>query len=133
MTADLHKPALIYDGECSFCLRQIERIKHRDREAGFEYLPRLTPGLEERFPRLAEGDFNSGMRLIMPDGTIHVGADAVYQVARHLPGWRRLAWLYRLPGLHGLARLAYGWVAARRSSLGPASTDDSCSTQSRAE
>lgn len=133
MTADLHKPVLIFDGECSFCLRQIQRIKHRDRRAKLEYVPRLTPGLDQRFPRLAEGDFDSGMRLITPEGIIHVGADAVYHVARHLPGWRRLAWLYRVPGLHGLARLAYGWVAARRSSLGPARTDDSCSTPPRAE
>ena len=133
MTADLNKPVLIYDGECPFCLKQIERIKRRDTEASFEYVPRQTPGLDERFPRLAEGDFDSGMRLIQPDGIIHVGADAVYHIARRLPGWRRLAWLYRLPGLHGLARLAYGWVAAHRRSLEPARTDDSCSTRPRAE
>ncbi len=112
------KSVLVYDGECGFCRRQIERIQRRDQQQGFEYLPRQTPGITDRFPALAEGDFNTGMRLIFPDGRIRVGADALYEVARRLRGWRWLAWLYRVPGLHRLARALYAWVAAHRYALG---------------
>ena len=47
----------------------------------FELVARQTEGPTERFPTLAEGDFNTGMRLITPDGAKLVGADAAYQIA----------------------------------------------------
>ena len=122
----MERPVVVYDGECPFCRSQVARIQRRDRHALFEYTARQSPGLTERFPKLAEGDFNTGMRFVMPDGVVHVGADAVYQIARRLPVWRLGAWLYRLPLMHGLLRWAYGWVAAHRRSLGRACQDDTC-------
>ena len=121
------KPVVVYDGECSFCLRQIEQIKRRDRCSRFEYVPRQSPGLDERFPRLADDDFNSGMRLITAEGQIFVGADALYHIARGLPIWGKIAWIYRLPGLNSLARLAYRWIAANRYRLGGSGGKTSCS------
>ena len=123
---DIGQPVIVYDGECVFCQRQIERIKRRDKQERFEYVPKQTPGLDDRFPRLAEGDFNTGMRLITPTGEIHVGADAVYQITRVLLPWRLFAWLYRVPGIHAVLRLAYSWVAARRQKLGKSCADDAC-------
>ncbi len=133
MDAEQTRPVVVYDGECPFCLKQIERIQRRDHWSRFEYAARQKPGLEERFPRLADEDFNSGMRLVTPEGVIQVGADAVYHIARRLPGWRRLAWIYRVPVLHGLARLAYRWVAAHRQSLGASRGDNSCTTPADVE
>ena len=123
--ADL-RPVIVYDGQCAFCRGQMARVRRRDTQGRFDDAARETPGLTERFPSLAQGDFNKGMRLIMPDGQVHVGSDAVYHIARQLPVWRRLAWLYRVPVLHGLARLAYGWVAANRQRLGRSCTTGAC-------
>jgi len=120
------KSVVVYDGECAFCRGQIARIRRWDRLGLFEYLPRQTPGITDRFPALAHQDFNTGMRLILPDQTIRVGADAVHEIARRLPRWRWLAWLYRIPGLHALARAAYAWVAAHRQSLGPRCDSEGC-------
>ena len=128
MSQNQAKPVVVYDGECSFCLRQIERLKRRDRRSQFEYVPRQSPELDERFPRLADNDFNSGMRLITPGGEILVGADALYHIARRLPIWGNIAWIYRLPGLNTLARLAYRWIAANRQRLGRSSAETSCSS-----
>ncbi len=115
---DVNQPwAVVYDGECPFCQRQIARIRRRDSLGRFEYVPRQTAGLTERFPALAEGDFDTGMRLIRPDGRVYVGADSVYKISRRLPAWLWFAWLYRIPGIHALARSAYAWVAAHRQSL----------------
>ena len=108
---------IVYDGECSFCRRQVARIRRRDVEGVFETIPRQTPGLTERFSQLLEGDFNTGMRLILPDGTVLVGAEAIYGIARRLGRWRWFAWLYRVPLLHGLCKWGYGWIAANRSKL----------------
>ena len=127
------RAVVVYDGECPFCLKHIERIRRRDSRGCFEYAARQAPGLEVRFPKLTDQDFNSGMRLITPQGNIHVGADAVYHIARRLPVYRRLAWLYRVPVLHGLSRLVYRWVAAHRLSLGASRSDSSCTTPTDAE
>ncbi len=118
MSEAARQPVVVYDGECAFCRRQIARIRRYDRHARFECVPRQTPGLTERFPALGDGGFDTGMRLIMPDGRIYIGADSVYQIARRLAVFRWFAWLYRVPGIHVLARAAYGWIAARRQSLG---------------
>jgi len=119
-------PVVVYDGECPFCRRQIARIRRYDRHGRFECVPRQTLGLTDRFPALADGDFDTGMRLISPDGEIYVGADSVYYIARQLPVWRWFAWLYRIPGVHALARAAYAWIAAHRRSLGRGCDDDAC-------
>lgn len=119
------RPVVIYDGACPYCRRQIQRMRRLDDRDTFEYVPRQAEGLEQRFPKLAEGDFNTGMRLVEPGGAIHVGADAVYHIARRLRVGRWVAWLYRVPVLHQIARGIYGWIARNRMKLGPC-TDETC-------
>ena len=63
----LRKSTVIYDGQCSFCRQSVSRIARLDRNDKFEFIARQTKGLDLRFPKLAEGDFNTGMRLITPD------------------------------------------------------------------
>ena len=116
-SAEPVRSVVVYDGECSFCLKQVGRMKRRDTAGVFEYVPRQSEGLMQRFPKLAEGDFNSGMRLANPDGSIDVGADAVYQIARRLSGWKLVAWLYRVPVLNWISRSGYGWIAKHRYQL----------------
>ncbi len=124
--ASPRKSTLVFDGHCSFCRRWVARIARRDRSGTFEFVARQTEGLTERFPKLVEGDFNTGMRLITPDDAIHVGADAAYQIIRRLRYWRRIAWLYRVPGIHRLTRTVYAWVAANRQSLSGDCDDGAC-------
>ena len=118
------RSTLVYDGDCSFCRRWVARIGRRDRSGTFEFVARQTDGLTERFPKLAEGDFSTGMRLITPDDTIHVGADAAYQIVRRLRYWRSIAWWYHIPGVHWFTRVVYGWIAANRQSLGGRCDDE---------
>ena len=117
MSEAAQRLVVVYDGECAFCRRQIAQLHRYDRHGRFQCVPRQTPGLTGRFPALGEGGFDTGMRLIMPDGQIYVGADSLYQVARRLPIFRWFAWPYRVPGVHALARAGYHWIAARRRSL----------------
>ena len=111
------KILIVYDGDCAFCQRSIAAIRSRDRFERFEYVPRNTPGLEERFPQLTLENFSSGIRVIDGDGTVHVGADGVHKIAARLPYFRRLAWLYHAPVVHGITRLIYAWIAANRMKL----------------
>ncbi len=124
----LDRPVVVYDGACGFCLNQVDRIKKRDRAETFEYVPRQAEGLEQRFPALAQGDFNSGMRLVLTDGSIAVGPDAVYEIARRVQGWNKLAWLYRLPVLREIFRALYAWVARHRKRLARQCDSGACVT-----
>lgn len=101
-------------------------MRRRDSGACFEYVARRSAGIERRFPQLADGDFNTGMRLIHTDASMSVGADAVYHIARRLDGWRRLAWLYRVPGLRQLLRIAYAGVARNRHRLAARCDSGAC-------
>jgi predicted DCC family thiol-disulfide oxidoreductase YuxK len=120
------KPVVIYDGECPFCIRQIERFKSLDPNNQFDYVPRQQPGVEDRFPILAHSDFDTGMRYIDINGKVEVGADAVYQIARRLPLFRPVAWIYRLPVCKQIVRLVYAWVAANRKRLGQTCENGAC-------
>ena len=57
---------------------------------------------------------------------VSAGADAVYQIARQIKGWEQLAWLYRVPVLHGVFRAAYAWVAKYRYKLAKRCENDIC-------
>ena len=121
------RPAIVYDGECRFCLWSLGRIRRFDRNGRFEYLPRQTAGIEERFPVLTSSDFNTGLRLIHDGGRVDVGADAVYEIYRRLPPWHLLAWVYRLPVIRQLFRAGYGLVARNRHRFGRVEcADESC-------
>jgi predicted DCC family thiol-disulfide oxidoreductase YuxK len=134
MTPDKNKPVIVYDGECNFCLAQINRIHKMDTGNQFEYLARQDPSAEIRFPILRSIDFNKGMRLIMPPdgsepGHNYEGADAVYQIARRLPLIGAIAWLYCVPGINQIAKGIYAWVAKNRSKLsGLSCSSGSCDT-----
>ena len=117
---------VVYDGQCAFCRKQVERIRRRDAQRVFEYLPRQAEGIEQRFPGLADGDLDSGMRLVHPDRSISVGADAVYEIARRVSGWKRLAWLYRVPVLNSICRAGYAWIAKNRYKLAGKCEDGAC-------
>jgi predicted DCC family thiol-disulfide oxidoreductase YuxK len=108
---------VVYDGQCRFCLAQMERIRRRDRGSRFEYVANQHPALLDRFPILGQTDLQTGLRLITPDGQVHVGADAIYEVARRLPVWRHWAWLYRAPGCRTVAGWVYQKIAAHRYHL----------------
>ncbi|MEE2657698.1 MAG: DUF393 domain-containing protein [Candidatus Latescibacterota bacterium] len=120
----MSKPTIIYDGECRFCLWSLRRIQHLDRHCRYEYVPRQAPGVDERFPILTQSDFNIGLRLILVGGSpVHVGADAVYQIYRHLPPASWIAWVYRIPGITQLFRVGYAFIARNRHRFGRVECD----------
>lgn len=108
---------VIFDGQCQFCRRETDRIRRWDKAGHFEFLDMHDAGVLRRFPRLAGQDLNSGMRLILADGRIWAGADAVREVLQRLPGGAWVSALYWIPGVGRLARGIYSWVARHRRSL----------------
>lgn len=114
----MEEQVIVYDGACRFCLWSVGRIRRLDVRGQFEYVPRQADGVEARFPKLAASDFNTGLRLVLRRDTVYVGADAVYEIYRRMPPFHRVAWLYRVPGLHRVFRMGYALVARSRHLFG---------------
>lgn len=110
---------VVYDKECPFCRGRVEWLRRRDRLRALHFEAAQAPGLVQRHPQFGGLDLLAGMHVLMPTGQVHGGADAVYAVARVLPGWRHVALLYRIPVLRPLFRALYQRVARRRKRDGP--------------
>lgn len=120
------RPCIIYDGQCAFCRRQVERIRRRDPRNQFDYLAFEDPEVNRRFAHLDITDVDAGLRLITPDQQVYAGHDAVYHIARRIRPWRPLAWLYHLPGARPLFARLYAWIARHRHRLAPKCEANSC-------
>jgi len=79
-----------------------------------EILPCRSSVRAERFPQIAESACLTAMQLVMPDGAVLAGADAVPELLRRIRGLAWLATFFALPGMRPLARVVYGWIAKNR-------------------
>ena len=79
-----------------------------------EILPCRSTLRASRFPQVAEDACMTAMQLVLPDGRVLAGADAVPELLRRIRGLAWLAGFFALPGMRPLARLVYGWIARNR-------------------
>ena len=107
------KPLMIWDGECHFCKRWIERW--REITAGkVDYVTYQEAA--NRFPEIPIEQFQRAVAFIEPDGKAFFAAEAVYRSLRYRFSRRWLAWSYdRVPGFAAVSELAYGFIARHRS------------------
>jgi predicted DCC family thiol-disulfide oxidoreductase YuxK len=118
---------IVYDAECSFCRRQVERIKKLNRgKNAFEYIPRQREGLLALYPSLQPFENIDGMRFIDDKGVASVSCDAVVEIAKRLPGLAWTAMFYKLPPCRWVARRVYNWIAKNRYRWNPPCENDSC-------
>lgn len=112
-SADGELPTLIFDGECGMCRQAVERLQRWDREHRLRYVPFQDENAVARFgialPALA-----AAMHLVLPDGRVYAGADAVPELGKLLPGKRWWAWGFAVPGVKPVARHVYRRIAERR-------------------
>jgi predicted DCC family thiol-disulfide oxidoreductase YuxK len=106
------KPLMIWDGECHFCRRWIERW--REITAGeVEYVTYQEAA--NRFPEIPIEQFKRAVALVEPDGKAFFAAEAVYRSLRYRSSRRWLAWSYdRVPGFAAASELAYKHIARHR-------------------
>ena len=107
------KPLLIYDGDCRFCRRWIERWKKKLADC-VEFEPYQTAAA--RFPDVPGRHFRESVQFVDETGRRYAGAEAAYRLFDRAPGGSRLFWFYRhLPGFRALSEWGYRLVAGNRS------------------
>jgi lipase maturation factor 1 len=110
-------PTIVYDGDCGFCQRWVDRFKRWERGDQVA-LMRLQDEDAPRITGKSREELHRAMCLVLPDDRVFSGADAAREVMRYA----RLGWLARLgfalPGAMWVSRRVYAAVAARRRELG---------------
>jgi len=103
-------PIVIFDGDCHFCRRWIERWRGLTGGA-VDYAP--FQEVAERFPEIPREDFEQAVHFIDSDGSVYRGAEAVFRsLGRRARVW---SWCYKhVPGFAPITETAYAFVARRR-------------------
>ncbi|HYG22365.1 MAG TPA: DCC1-like thiol-disulfide oxidoreductase family protein [Verrucomicrobiae bacterium] len=113
------RPVLIYDGECGFCRRWIQRWR-RATGAGVDYLPSQGREVAERFPEIPAAQFDEAVHLVSIDGSVSRGAEAVLRSlgsSNSGSAARWLRWYQRFPWFAAVVDWGYRFVARNRSWL----------------
>jgi predicted DCC family thiol-disulfide oxidoreductase YuxK len=109
------KDLLLFDGDCRFCIQQVERLKRWARNQ-LDALPLQTPELLETLG-IPYGAAMSAMHLVTVEGGIYRGIEAAITALRHRPVLGILVRCYYVPGIKQLADLGYRLVARYRYAL----------------
>lgn len=106
------KPLVVFDGDCHFCRRWIERWKELTAGA-VDYLP--FQEVAAQFPEIPSEAFADALHFIEGDGAVYRGAEAVFRSLGMLRGGRALVWCYEhLPVFAPLTEAAYRVIASNR-------------------
>ena len=106
------KPLMIWDGECHFCRRWIERW--RQITAG-EVDYATYQEAANRFPEIPLEQFQRAVAFIEPGGKAFFAAEAVYRSLRYRSSRKWLAWSYdHIPGFAAISETAYDFIARHR-------------------
>lgn len=109
------KPLLIYDADCHFCRRWIARWQNATGDA-VNYIPLQDASVGICFPEIPRPELERAIHLIMPDGSVCDGAQAVFRSLASAGKERWLLYLYeKMPGFEDITELVYEEIAAHRS------------------
>jgi lipase maturation factor 1 len=106
-------PLMIWDGECHFCKRWIERW--REITAGkVDYATYQEAAA--RFPEIPVEQFQRAVAFIEPNGEAFFAAEAVYRSLGYRSSRKCLVWSYdHVPGFAAISETAYKFIARHRS------------------
>lgn len=101
------KPLLVYDNDCDFCRYWIAQWQHITGDR-IDYAPSQEVAAE--FPEIPPLAFENSVQLILQNGTVLSGAEAVFRALNsdlflwcyyHLPGFASMSeWVYRFVAQH---------------------------------
>jgi predicted DCC family thiol-disulfide oxidoreductase YuxK len=105
---------VVYDGNCQFCLRQVDRLHRLDSKGRLAFLSLHDPAVAELCPNLSHDDLMKQMYVLDKKGQQHGGAAAIRYLSRKLPRlWPAVPLLY-MPFCFPIWQWLYRQVANRR-------------------
>jgi predicted DCC family thiol-disulfide oxidoreductase YuxK len=110
----MNKTALIYDASCPVCSKTVQWIAENEVKDSFEMLPCGSETLDARFPDIDRAACARAMHLVLPDGSVLRGGNALPEIFKRLRRYKLIAVLFGLPGATLVSRILYRWFAERR-------------------
>ena len=108
MSPQSSKPLLVYDNDCDFCRYWITQWQHVTGDR-VDYAPYQEVAAE--FSEIPLSAFENAVQLILQNGTVLSGAEAVFRALNN----RLLLWCYyHLPGFASVSEWGYRFVAQHR-------------------
>ncbi len=104
---------VFFDGQCAFCIAWARRFGPVLDPRGFALAPLQDPRVQALLGLPLE-QLLLEMRVLTADGRQYGGADAFLYLAQQVWWAWPLCALAKLPGMRGVLRAGYRWVAARR-------------------
>ena len=103
---------MIWDGDCHFCGRWIERWREMT-EGRVDYERFQTAA--EKFPEIPRDEFEKAVQFVETDGQVFRAAEAVYRSLGYSRHHHFLPWLYdHVPGVAPISEAVYSFIAAHR-------------------
>jgi predicted DCC family thiol-disulfide oxidoreductase YuxK len=113
------KPTLIYDGDCGFCSRMVEKVRKYDTENRIVYSPfQSIP--DGAYTAADRARFKQAVHFLDEDRILSWGGHTLPHIMKYLPRWRKWAWFFNLSGILWFASLFYDRVARKRHLYGTA-------------
>ncbi|HJZ83266.1 MAG TPA: DUF393 domain-containing protein [Pyrinomonadaceae bacterium] len=118
---------VLYDGQCALCRASAARVRRFDLRGRIELVDLHESSVSHRFPQVDREEAMKWMVAVNPRGRTYKGSDAWARVGLLLPGWKLVAWVLLVPGIHRLATKIYDWIARNRYRWNSTiCNDDSC-------
>lgn len=112
MQRDVAKPLLVYDGDCDFCRFWIKYWQGVTIDQ-VDYAP--FQEVASLWPEIPREKFAHSVRLIVPEGKVFGGAEAIFRMLAYVPGKGGMLWLYQnIPGAAPICEWLYRGVARHR-------------------
>ncbi len=128
----LDADVVIFDGHCSICTAQVNKLPWWDCRKRLAYLSLHDPEVQRRWPDVSHDRLMQEMLIVDREGHCYWGPEAIRYLTRRL---RRLWWaapLAYFPGSMLLWRPLYRWVARNRYRFScDACADGSCQVHQR--
>jgi predicted DCC family thiol-disulfide oxidoreductase YuxK len=106
---------LVYDADCPVCRAAVDWVlRNAVAPDAFEFLPCRSAETRSRFPAISETACLRAMHLVLQEGTILAGEQALPEILRRTRRYRHASILFRLPGAGILSRFLYRAFARRR-------------------
>jgi predicted DCC family thiol-disulfide oxidoreductase YuxK len=118
---------VIFDGECEFCTRQVQRLRKWDAGGRLAFLSLHDPAIHRYAGNLSHEQLMEQMYVVDRQGRQRGGAAAFRYLSRHLPRLWPLAPLLHIPFSLPVWQWLYRHVARRRYRLrSPTCDNDRC-------
>jgi predicted DCC family thiol-disulfide oxidoreductase YuxK len=86
-------PVLLFDSECTFCVRFTQALKLVDGKGVINFTPIQNMEIYEEYSELSFEDCSETIHLIKEDGSIVKGADVIKYLTETIPAVKKFAWL----------------------------------------